>query len=244
MKLKTPISVVMIAYNEESNIQKVMKEYSQEILKKLPKGSEYLLYLDKPSDKTPQLARKVATKLGIKVIEGKKNLGYAEAMKVVLKKAKNEGVFFSDSSGKHQAQDFWKLLPYIEYYDIVTGDRQQRTDPFIRRVITQLQRLLVVTLFQVPFHDYNTGFKLLKKKVLDSTLTECKFTKQSFSTELLVRSYKKGFSIVSAPVIFRARKDESSGTNFKQLPSIIAANARGLFLLKLELIRKEELCQF
>ena len=237
-----PVSVAMIAYNEELNIVNVLKEYERDVFRKLPKGSEFILYLDKPTDSTPEVAKKFAKKLKIRVIVGKSNLGYAKAMQAVFAYTKNTIVFYSDSSGKHTAKDFWELYPFIERYDIVSGDRTNRTDPFIRQVITELQRLLVVILFQVPQHDYNAGFKILKRQVVTEVVPTCQYTKQSFSTELLVRAFKKGFTVISRPVSFKARKDEKSGTNLHHLPEIIKLNTRGLFLLKLAVMKDEKVC--
>ena len=36
-KLKKPVSIVMVAYNEEGHIERVIKEYYKDILLKIPK---------------------------------------------------------------------------------------------------------------------------------------------------------------------------------------------------------------
>ncbi len=225
----------MVAYNEESTIDRVVREYCRDVLARLPKGSEFILYLDRPSDMTATISHSLAKKLPIKVIDGKLNLGYAGAMKKVLREAKNDIVFYSDSSGKHSAADFWSLLPYTQKYDIVTGDRRSRSDPPVRQLLTWLQRFLVVVLFHVPFYDYNTGFKIVHRRVLNAVLDECKYTKQSFSTEFMIRAIKKGFSVTNIPVRFTKRIDTHSGTIYKHLPRIVYINTRGMFLLWREL---------
>lgn len=233
--MKLPVSIAMVAYNEETTIEYVIKEYYNDVWLKLPRGSEFLLYLDKPTDGTIILSRKLVRDRNIRIIEGKANLGYAGAMKNVLKETKNAIVFYSDTSGKHRASDFWQLFPYIHTHDIVTGDRIHRTDPIVRQALTWLHRLLVVCLFRVPFYDYNTGFKIVRKKVLDTILHECRYTKQSFSTELMIRAIKKGYSAANIPVHFSKRPDMRAGTNYSQLPLIVFLNIRGMFLLWYEL---------
>ena len=234
-KITQPVSIVMIAYNESKNIVKVLTDYCDDIYLLLPPRSEFIIYLDKPSDKTPQIVNRISKKIKIKVISGDKNLGYAKAMKIALLRAKNDIVFYSDSSGKHSAKDFWKLLPHIKKFDIVTGCRSNRSDPFVRRVITVLQQLLVVTLFRVPFYDYNTGFKIVKKKILIDVLPECRHAKQSFSTELCVRALHKKASIANIPVSFNKREQKNQGTNFKSLPGIIKNNLMALLKIHKDL---------
>lgn len=227
----------MVAYTEEGHIERVLKEYYKEIYLYLPKNSEFIVYLDKPNDKTPEIVKKLSKKIKLKVIEGKKNLGYAGAMSSGLKAAKNDIVFYSDSSGKHQARDFWKLIKQEKNYDIITGLRSPRTDPLIRRGITFIQRIIVSLFFSTPFYDFNTGYKIIHKNIIENVLDDCKYMKQSFSSELLVRAYKKGYTIKNIKVIFKDRIGKNTGTNYRNLPKIIKKSLRGYFLLKRELLR-------
>ena len=162
-----PVSVVMIAYNEEDTIKKVLLEYYQEIFLKLPKKSEFILYLDNPTDATPQIVKKIAKKIPLKVVQGKQNLKYAKALKKALKLAKNNIIFYSDSSGKHAAKDFWNLYLYCNKYDIVNGLRSNRTDPLIRQLTSFFQKHFISILFSIPAYDFNTGYKILNRNVLE-----------------------------------------------------------------------------
>jgi len=237
-KIKKNISLVMVAYNEEDHIKRVIKEYYQEIYLKLPKGSEFIIYLDSPTDNTSKIVKNLAKKIDIIVIEGKTNLGYAGAMTKALKITKNNIVFYSDSSGKHQAKDFWKLIVYENKYDIITGLRISRTNPIIRKVITLGQRAIISLLFFIPPYDFNTGYKIIHKNIIDNVLDECKYMKQSFSSELLIRSYKKGYRLKNVPVVFTKRGKKGTGTNYQQLPKIILKSLKGFILLRVELILK------
>ncbi|OGX06604.1 MAG: hypothetical protein A2Z88_04955 [Omnitrophica WOR_2 bacterium GWA2_47_8] len=236
MKFPKPLSIVMITYNEEDHIEGLIREFYREIYLNAPKGSEYIIYLDRPTDSTPKIVRALAKKLKLKVIEGKENLGYAKSTTKALLATKNDVVFYADSSGKHNAKDFWKLAKYEENYDIVTGLRYPRFDPRIRRVTAIAQRLIICTLFLIPFYDFNTGYKLLHRNIIRDVLLDCKYMKQSFSSELLIRAYKKGFTIGSVPVNFCDRKEKGTGTRYKDLPPIIWGSLKGFIRLRLELL--------
>lgn len=229
----------MTAYNEQGVIEKVIKEYYYEIFMKLTMGSEFIIYLDKPTDNTVDLVKGLKKELDIKIIEGEKNLGYAGALKHALKEAKNEVIFYSDTSGKHRASDFWSLISLINNFDIVTGLRKPRHDPILRQFISAIQNAIVSSLFTMPFYDYNTGYKVVKKNVLNDVLDECKYMKQSFSSELLIRAYYKKYKVTQRPVEFNDRKtDKSTATNFKKLPSIIKQSLIGYAKLFFELRRE------
>jgi glycosyltransferase involved in cell wall biosynthesis len=212
-----PVSIVMIAYNEEKNIAKVIEEYYQEIFVKLPSKSEFIIYLDKPTDRTPQVVEVLAKHLNLKVIEGQQNLKYAGALKAALKQAQNELVFYSDSSGKHRAADFWEMVKYYKQYDIINGKRVNRQDPLVRRIATFIQRLFISIFFGMPIYDFNTGYKIMHKRVLDYLLPISNAVKYTVSTEFMIRAYKNGFKIKEVPVSFIARTKESKGTKFHHL---------------------------
>ena len=232
------VSVVMVAYTEEGHIKKVIEEYYNEIFRNLPEGSEFIIYLDRPTDNTSNIVNELAKDIDIKIIEGEKNLGYAGAMTAALKASKNDIVFYSDSSGKHKAKDFWTLLEYESKYDIITGLRKPVGYSIIRRGITFSQRILTSVIFFVPLYDFNTGYKIIHRNIINNVLDECKHTKQSFSTELLVRAYKKGYSVKNVSVRFSDRQGENTGTNFRMLPYIMWHSLKGLIKLRIELFGK------
>lgn len=236
-QLKKPVSIVMIAYNEAGHIEKVLEECWRDVFQLLPAESEFILYLDKPTDTTPAIVERVAPPRGILVIKGETNLGYRGAMMRALHAAKNDIVFYSDSSGKHRAADFWDLVTYEAKYDIVTGLRRFHNYSPVRRVVTFCQRILVSALFGIPFYDFNTGFKIVHRNIINNVLDECVHTKQSFSTELLVRAYAKGYTIKNVPVLFKDRTGKNTGTNLKMLPGVMMHSLKGLIQLRLELLR-------
>jgi glycosyltransferase involved in cell wall biosynthesis len=236
-----PVSIVMIAYNEADHIEKVIREYYNDIYLKLPKGSEYIFYLDKPTDNTPEIVKNLSKELpGITIFEGGKNLGYAGAMKTALKKAKNNIVFYSDSSSKHVAKDFWRLLKLEKRSDIITGLRNRGTNILIRKIVTAGQKILISLLFFIPPYDFNTGYKLVHKEVIEDVIDDCRYMKQSFSSEFLIRAYKRGYTIRNASVEFNKREGENTGTSHKHLPGIIWKSFLGFLKLKYELLTSKK----
>ncbi|MBU0758711.1 MAG: glycosyltransferase family 2 protein [Nanoarchaeota archaeon] len=236
---KKPVSIVMIAYNEASHIKRVVEEYYQEIYLCLPKGSEFILYLDCPTDSTPKIVRKLAKKLDIRVVEGKKNLKYAGALKKALSIAGNDTVFYSDSSGKHIAGDFWELMKHENDYDIISGFRSKRKDSCARKFISSCQRIMISAFFLIPLHDFNSGYKIIHKNVLDDILRKTRIMRYTISVEILVRAIKKGYSVKSVPVAFFDRQDKKKGLNLKNLPLMAGDTIKGLFRLRTDMKDKQ-----
>jgi dolichol-phosphate mannosyltransferase len=230
-----PVSVAMIVFNEKHHIRDLIVEYSKQLVSKLPARSEFLIYTDCPTDGTDTLLRTLQKRYRFRLIEGKKNLGYAKATKKILAMAKSPLIFYSDSSGKHEAKDFWKLLPLIQKNSIVTGKRVSHGNPIIRSVISFFQQLFVALLFRVPMLDYNAGYKLVRKEVLQQILPKCRYLNQSFSSELLIRAFLRGYTIAEVPVVFKKRPGKNTGTNYGNLPGIIYRQLVGYTLLLKEL---------
>lgn len=90
----------------------------------------------------------------------------------------------------------------------------------------------------MPLYDYNTGYKIINRSIVEKIVKDCKYMNQSFSSELLVRSYYKGYSIKEENVLFKNRRVKRTGTPYKQLPSIILTSLKGFILLRFELLFK------
>ena len=84
-------------------------------------------------------------------------------------------------------------------------------------------------MYRLPIHDFNTGFKLINRKIIDNVLLDCKYMKQSFSSELLIRSIKKGYKVKSVPVTFKNRKVKGTGTTYSILPGMIRRSWNGYY---------------
>ncbi len=224
MKIEKPISIVMLAYNEKNHIERVLREYHDTVFTQCPQGSEFIVYLDGPTDGTDGLVKGLSEELGLKVVEGEGNLGYFKAAKAALSKSKNDIVFFSDSSGKHIAKDFFDLLPHIEDADIVNGKRKDRGDVFYRRMLSAVHTLFVSILFYIYPMDYNTGFKIYHRRVLDDVLPKVCTLPVAFSTEMIILSQKRGYKIVEVPVSFIKREGAEKQLSISKIPGLIIKN--------------------
>ena len=231
-------SIVMLAYNEANRIEALVKEYYNEIYIKLSMGSEFIIYIDGSKDETPQILQELSKTMSLKIIDNKENKGYYEAAKAALSYANCPYVFFSDSSGKHKAQDYWLLTPFAEKYDVVSGFRKNRSDSLYRKIISLILRNFVSIIFLLPKHDYNCGYKIYKKHVLDTLLEKCNTMNIVFSTEFMIRAIKEKISIISVPVSFVHNGRKEGPFSIKKLPGVVIKELLSFIRLRIQLITK------
>ena len=141
---------------------------------------------------------------------------------------------FSDSDAQHDPADFFKLLEVIEEYDVVGGYKSPRRDPFHRLVISRVYNSLIYLLFGLKMKDIDAGFKLIKKKVIDSVLGDVTIMKHCVMSEFMLKAYLKGYKITEVPISHYPRK--SGGTSIfspTKLPSIIFGLIKNLLEIKI-----------
>jgi glycosyltransferase involved in cell wall biosynthesis len=238
------VSIVMPVYNEAKHIEKLVSSFYRQVYLQLPRGSEFIIAEDGSNDGTNEVLDRLKKKMKITVVHGGAKKGYSKAAKDALKLPRNNVIFFTDSSGKHKPDDFWKLANELNNADIITGLRSDRKDPFFRRILTVMQRVLISVIFLIPFYDFNTGFKLIKKEVLDKVLKDCRYLKYGFSAELLIRAYKSGFSIKNVSVGFVHRDKDDEQFALKKIPKILIQQMIGFVKLRYELLNGKILILF
>jgi glycosyltransferase involved in cell wall biosynthesis len=172
MKELPPISALILVYNEAEVIDEVIRGIYREVVRKIP-GSELIIAEDGSTDGTKEiLARIVPGMPGARLVEGRERKGYTKAYKDALRLCRNELIFFSDSSGKHDPRDFWKLAGPIGDYDIVIGCKTGRQDPLYRIVMSRVFNFLVSRYFGHRFTDINSGFRLMRREAVLKVLDE------------------------------------------------------------------------
>jgi glycosyltransferase involved in cell wall biosynthesis len=236
MKELPPISALLLVYNEAEVIDEVAHGIYREVVRKIP-GSELVIAEDGSTDGTKEiLARIVPGMPGARLVEGRERKGYTKAYKDALHLCRNELIFFSDSSGKHDPRDFWKLAGPIEDYDIVIGCKTGRQDPLYRIVISRVFNFLVSRYFGHRFTDINSGFRLMRREAVLKVLDEKWHMKHLINFEFTLRTMAHGCRVVEVPVSHRPRMHGASrGLPLKKIPEAVFMALRTFPRLKREI---------
>ena len=226
------ISIVMLVYNEANIIEKVIREYYEKVASKLT-DVEFIVAEDGSTDGTKEILNKLATELPIKLVSGEKRKGYVQAYKDSIRLPEKEVIFFTDSSGKHDPNDFWKMIKYIGDYDIVSGYKIKRKDPAYRIIITKVFNSLVNLYFGTNFKDIDSGFKLIKKSAMESILDDAWIVTDLISFEVMIRLYYKGYRVKEVPVSHKRRENgPSRGLPLKKIPKVVIRILRNFKAVK------------
>ena len=161
------LSVVIPVYNEEENIPKLYEEL-KEVLERLPYDYEIIFVDDGSTDRTPQILEELAKKdPRVKVIRFRRNYGQTAAMYAGFQYASGDVVITMDGDLQNDPHDIPKLLEKInEGYDIVSGWRKDRKDPFLSRILpSKIANWIISKVTGVHLHDYGCTLKAYRKEV-------------------------------------------------------------------------------
>ena len=231
-----PVSALLLVYNEAEVIEEVAGGIYREVVQKIP-GSELVIAEDGSTDGTKEiLARIVPGMPAARLVQGTERKGYTRAYKNALRLCRNELIFFSDSSGKHDPRDFWKLAGKIDEYDMVIGCKAERRDPLYRVAMSRVFNFLVSHYFGCHVRDINSGFRLMKKEAIRQLLHEDWYMKHLINFEFTLRVLAHGFSVTEVPVMHNPRSHgPSRGLPLKKIPEAITMALRTFPKLKAEL---------
>lgn len=224
----------MLVHNEEDVIETTVRDYYHEVIQKIP-GSEFILAEDGSTDNTKAILRKLNEEFPLRIVSGNERKGYTKAMLEGLQLAQNNIIFFSDSDGQHDPKDFWLLYNHIDNFDIVSGHKSHRKDGWLRVFVSWGMNLLLSVFFGVKLKDANSGFKLIKKTVIEKLSSE-NFLMRLASAELMIRAINHRFKIKEIPVMHFERKfGKSRGIPTKKIPGFIIETISTFVKLKKEI---------
>lgn len=169
--------------------------------------------IDGTSQEVPKLAKKYRR---IKWHLHPKNIGRGGTVAEGIRMSKGEIVGFIDIDLEIPP---WYILPaYIQIkkgYDIIVAHRIYKFN--IRKIIKWIAsrgyNVLMRKMLKVPFVDTESGFKFFNKKKILPILEEIKDKRWFWDTEVIIRSYYKGYKIKEMPTLFKTDPNKTSTVN-------------------------------
>jgi glycosyltransferase involved in cell wall biosynthesis len=229
----TELSVVLPAFNEEANIERVAREVAR-FLDTTGLDYEIIVVNDGSRDRTGAIIEALAREIPrLRPQHHEHNRGYGAALRTGFEAARKRFVFYMDGDGQFDIRELALLLPLATDEDhIVTGYRIKRNDPFTRRLNARLfGGWLVRVLLNVRVRDLNCAFKLIPKKILDAVTLES--TGALINAELYGRAVRKGFGIKEVGVHHYPR---TAGTQTGAHPMVILRAFYDLFRLRQKIV--------
>ena len=161
-------TIVIPVLNEADNLP-ILHEALSEALQ----GRDYeLIYVDDGSvDESPQTLKAIAEgdKQHVTVIEFRRNFGQTTAIAAGIDHSSGDVIVLIDADMQNDPSDIPMMLEKVEEgYDVVSGWRVDRKDPFLtRRFPSRVANWLISRVTGVPLHDYGCTLKAYKRDVLE-----------------------------------------------------------------------------
>src|SRR5258708_6567236 len=167
--LRSPslISVVVPLFNEEATIAALYDEVREALD---AKGLAWeIVYVDDGStDMSHQeLVRLHAAHTNVRVVRLRRNFGKAVALSAGFEAATGDIVVTMDADLQDDPTEIPLLLEKLEEgYDLVSGWKCDRQDPFARRLFSRVYNRTTGIVTGVRLHDMNCGLKIYRAEVL------------------------------------------------------------------------------
>jgi glycosyltransferase involved in cell wall biosynthesis len=162
------LSVIVPVYNEEENIPHLYQRLTSE-LEYLGLPYEIIAVDDGSRDRSFALLRDLArADRRLRVVRFRRNFGQTAAFSAGFDRARGEVVVTIDADLQNDPADIGALLAKIEEgYDVVSGWRAHRQDPFLnRRLPSIIANRLISWATGVHLHDYGCSLKAYRLEVV------------------------------------------------------------------------------
>ena len=203
--------VIIPTFNEAENIQKVIEASIKE------NSFDILVVDDSSPDGTATIVKEMIKlypqKIFLEIRKTKDGLGraYVHGFKWAIKK-KYDYIFEMDADFSHNPIELSKMLSYLKKgKDMVVGSRYVKginvvNWPLGRILLSYFASVYVRVITSMPIKDPTAGFVGYKREVLESiALDKIKFVGYAFQVEMKYKTWRKKFSHVEHPIIFKNR---------------------------------------
>lgn len=216
------IYFVMPAYNEEANIEDVIKQWHPicEKINQLGDNAKLVIANDGSKDNTFGIMTQLQDKYPFLIPLDKANSGHGATVLYLYRYAIDNGadyVFQTDSDGQTLPEEFWQMWDNKEKYDFQIGTRGGRQDGGSRVFVTKTLRFVVWCMFHVWVKDANTPFRLLNIEKLKPILDIIPVDYNLANVAVSAIAVRWKYNIAWYPITFRPRQGGVNSINMKRI---------------------------
>lgn len=169
MRTSAPeVSVIVPAFQEEESIARVIPLFL-ESLSQQRRRFELIVVNDGSRDRTGALLNELAHhEPRLRVIHFARNFGQTAAMMAGFWAARAPIVVPLDADGQNPPEEVERLCDILDEgnYDVVSGWRKDRKDPWLRTVVSRCANWLIGRMTNVRLHDYGCTLKAYRTSVI------------------------------------------------------------------------------
>ncbi len=206
MQKNTYISIVVPLYNEESSLNE-LTEKIKFVMEKPDKNYEIIFIDDGSTDSSADIIEKLCKSDNrIKLLQFRKNYGKAAALAAGFDAARGQYVITMDADLQDDPKEILPLVEKLqEGYDLVSGWKKKRHDPFSRRLASKIYNYFTAMFSGIYLHDFNCGLKAYRLNVVKTIKIYGELHRY-----LPVLAHRSGFKVSEIVVTHHPRKHGKS----------------------------------
>ena len=196
------ISIVIPLLNEEESIRPLVEEINNAVNTISP-DHEILFIDDGSTDNSLKIIKDLArTNKKIRYISFRKNYGKSAALNVGFNNANGDVIITMDADLQDDPDEIPNLLSKLEEgYDLVSGWKKKRFDPFIKKHSSRFFNFVTGLMTGIKIHDFNCGLKAYRKEVVKNIDVHGELHRY-----IPVMAYWKGFRVSEIVVKHHPRR--------------------------------------
>jgi len=200
------LSIVVPLLNEEATLEQLYRELEAGLA---PTGLQWeVVFVDDGSTDGSyrELVRLHAAHLNVRVVRLRRNFGKAAALAAGIDVAAGDVIVTMDADLQDDPAEIPNLLAKLDDgFDVVSGWKCDRHDPFVRRFVSRIYNTATRIATGVRLHDMNCGLKVYRAEVFDHVRLYGE--RHRF---VPVLAHHLGFSVTELPVNHRPRENGRS----------------------------------
>ncbi len=163
------VSIVIPLFNEEESINPLINEIKK-VSRMIDIPFEVIFVDDGSTDKSLKIIKDICRQdKRCKYISFRKNYGKSAALQIGFKEATGDAVITMDADLQDDPNEIPSLLKKLdEGFDLVSGWKKKRHDPFIKKFSSKFFNFVTRVLSGIKIHDFNCGLKAYRKEVVDT----------------------------------------------------------------------------
>jgi glycosyltransferase involved in cell wall biosynthesis len=200
------LTVVVPLLNEEATLEPLYREL-EAALATAALDWEVVFVDDGSTDGSyRELVRLHAAHLNVRVVRLRRNFGKAAALAAGIDVAAGDVIVTMDADLQDDPAEIPNLLAKLDDgFDVVSGWKCDRHDPFVRRFVSRIYNTATRLATGVKLHDMNCGLKAYRAEVFEHV-----YLYGERHRFVPVLAHHMGFSVAELPVNHRARANGHS----------------------------------
>ncbi|OGU56414.1 MAG: glycosyl transferase family 2 [Ignavibacteria bacterium RBG_13_36_8] len=196
------ISIIVPLLNEEESIRPLYFEIKK-ATKLISSDYEIIFVDDGSTDKSLFNIKELAKSDNrVKYISFRKNFGKSAALQTGFRSANGDAIITMDADLQDDPLEIPSLLQKLEEgYDLVSGWKKIRHDPFIKKCSSKFFNWITRWFTKIKIHDFNCGLKAYRRDVVKNINVYGELHRY-----IPVLAGWQGFRISEIPVKHHARK--------------------------------------